>query len=62
MKEILQGQGSKKREIGRENIVATRTEIVSKFKRNIFKDHSPRILPRKDFFDRVCLSLLSYYL
>jgi len=49
-------------EIGRENIVATRTEIVSKFKRNIFKDHSPRILPRKDFFDRVCLSLLSYYL
>ena len=62
MKEILQGQGSKKREIGRENIVATRTEIVSKFKRNILKDHSPRILLRKDFFDKICLSLLSYYL
>ena len=46
-------------EIGRENTVAIRTEIVSKFKKNIFKDHSPQILPRKDFFDRFCLSLLS---
>ena len=62
-------------EIGRENTVAIRTEIVSKFKKNIFKDHSPQILPRKDFldifclsllskdfFDKICLSLLSYYL
>ena len=62
-------------EIGRENIVAIRTEIVSKFKKNIFKDHSPQILPRKDFLDifclsllskdfidKICLSLLSYYL
>ena len=29
------------REICRENIIATRTEIASKFKRNILKDHSP---------------------
>ena len=49
-------------EIGRENTVAIRTEIVSKFKKNIFKDHCPQILPRKDFFDKICLSLLSYYL
>ena len=33
-----------------ENIVVTRTEIVSKFKRNILKDHSPQILSRKAFF------------
>ena len=32
-----------------ENIVATRTKIVSKFKINIHKDHFPRILPRKVF-------------
>ena len=33
-----------------ENIVVTRTEIVSKFKRNILKDHYPQILSRKAFF------------
>ena len=33
--------GRKDREICGENTVATRTEIVSKFKRNILKDHSP---------------------
>ena len=49
-------------EIGKENTVAIRIEIASKFKKNIFKDHSPQILLRKDFFDRFCLSLLSYYL
>ena len=37
-------------EIYRENTVTTRTKIVSKFKRNILKDHSPRTLPRKAFF------------
>ena len=37
-------------EICWENIVATITEIVSKFKRNILKNHSSRILPRKVFF------------
>ena len=37
-------------EICRKNAVATRTEIVSKSKRNIFKDHSPQILSRKAFF------------
>lgn len=36
--------------ICRENTVAIRTEIVSKFKRNILEDHSPRILLRKAFF------------
>ena len=38
------------REIYRENIIAIRIEIVSKFKGNILKDHSPRTLLRKAFF------------
>ena len=37
-------------EIGRENTVAIRTEIVSKFKINIHKDNSPQIFSRKIFF------------
>ena len=42
------GMGDRK--ICRENTVATRTQIVSKFKRNLLKDHSPRTLLRKAFF------------
>ena len=57
MREILQRQEIH-RKINGENTVVTRNEIISRSKRNIFKGHSPRILPRKDFFDRVCLSLL----
>ena len=37
-------------EICWENIVATITEIVSKFKRNILKNYYPQILPKKVFF------------
>ena len=37
--------------IGRKKkIVALRTIIIIKFKRNIFKNYSPQILPRNDFF------------
>ena len=42
------GRGDRK--ICRENTVVRITKIVSKFKRNIHKDHSPQILPRKVFF------------
>ena len=36
--------------IGGKNTIATRTGIVIKSKKNIFKNYSPRILLRKDFF------------
>ena len=36
--------------ISGENTVATRTIIVIKSRENVFKNYSPRILPRKDFF------------
>ena len=38
------------REIDKENTVTTRTEIVSKSKRTIFKNYSSRISPKNDFF------------
>ena len=38
------------RKICKENTIAIRTKIASQFKRNINKDHSPRILPRNGFF------------
>ena len=34
----------------KKKIVALRTIIIIKFKRNIFKNYSPQILPRSDFF------------
>ena len=34
----------------KKKIVALRTIIIIKFKRNIFKNYSPQILPRNDFF------------
>ena len=36
--------------IGGENIVTTRARIVIKSRENIFKNYSPQILPREDFF------------
>lgn len=36
--------------IGGENTVAIRTRTVIKSRENIFKNYSPWILPRKDFF------------
>ena len=36
--------------IGGENTVATKTKIVIKSRENIFKNYSPWILLRKDFF------------
>ena len=48
------------------NIVALRTVIVIKSKRKIFKNYSPRTLPRKNFhashLSIHCFSLLSYHL
>ena len=41
--------GGGDRKIWRERIVATRTEIASKSKRTIFKNHSHWTSPRKDF-------------
>ena len=34
----------------KKKIVALRTIIITKIKRNIFKNYSPQILPRNDFF------------
>ena len=54
------------RKIYKENTVATRTEIVSKSKGTIFKNHSPWISPRKDFLSlnlslfAVLISLIHY--
>jgi len=47
---VRDSPGERDQKICRENIVATRIEIVSKLKRIIFKNHPPRISPRKDFF------------
>ena len=58
------GRGDQK--ICRENTIATRTEIVSKSKRTIFNNHSPRTSPWKDFFAQnlsffaFLLSLINY--
>ena len=53
----------KDQQIGRENTIATRTEIASLFKRYIHKDHSPWILPMKGFFAQsLFFSLLSYHI
>ena len=41
------GRGDRK--ICREHTVAIRTKVVSRPKRTKFKNHSSRILPRKDF-------------
>ena len=49
--------GRRDRKIYRENTIATKTIIVSKFKRNIHEDHFPRILPRKVFFAQSLSSL-----